>query len=324
MDLGRITVLRFFILTSAAAAAGCSFLEENGPSVVFPTPTPGAQDRYLPIRGVNYHVAEYAADGPDIVMIHGFASSSYTWNGVAPLLQKSGLHVFSVDMKGFGWSDRPRGADYDPRTLAREVTALMDALGIKKAAIAGNSLGGAVSLMIAGEQPERVDTLVLVDSAGYQQKKPIIMRLMELPGSEYMMNLFFSRRILLWNLREVFHNDDWLTDEKLSAYYDRLRAPGAMEAQADVVRALDFGRFKEFVDKIPEIRKRTLIIWGKEDVWVPFSNAERFRRELKNSILATIQDCGHIPQEEFPELTARIIIDFLSGKLASDADFKAI
>jgi len=312
------TILCPLLIMMLLGLSGCGLIFKQIPPGEIHTPVLGAQECFIKVGEVNYHYAEYPADGEDILMVHGFASSTYAWQKVAPLLQKKGYHVWTLDMKGFGWSDKPKGARYDAHTLMEEVRAWMEAVGLRKSTFVGNSLGGAVGVLMALEHPEKIDRLILLDPAGYPQKKPLVIRMASIPGSISAMKLIFGRWMVSWNLKEVFYHQDWITQEGIDAYYYRLRTEGALDAQASVIEGLDFEAFATYIKRIPEIKHRTLIVWGKDDRWIPLENGVKYRRDLSNSTLVVIPQCGHMPQEEYPDLTARVILDFLAGTLVTD------
>jgi pimeloyl-ACP methyl ester carboxylesterase len=191
------TILCPLLIMVLLGLSGCGLIFKQIPPGGIYTPVPGAQDRFIKVGEVNYHYAEYPADGEDILMVHGFASSTYSWQKVAPLLQKKGYHVWTFDMKGFGWSDKPKGARYDAHTLMEEVRAWMEAVRLKKTTFVGNSLGGAVGVLMALEHPEKIDRLIMLDPAGYPQKKPLVIRMASIPGSISAMKLIFGRWMVL-------------------------------------------------------------------------------------------------------------------------------
>jgi pimeloyl-ACP methyl ester carboxylesterase len=84
------------------------------------------------------------------------------------------------------------------------------------------------------------------------------------------------------------------------------------------VRALEFSKFEKYTNRIPEIQSKTLIIWGAHDRWIPLSSAYRFNEELRNANLVIIPECGHIPQEEYPDFTVRLIDAFIQDKPVTD------
>jgi len=98
-------------------------------------------------------------------------------------------------------------------------------------------------------------------------------------------------------------------------YHDRNRTENALDAQLAVIKAIDSKAFDRFIERVPGVTTPTLLIWGREDVWVPLETVGyRFKRDLSNALLVVIPECGHVPQEEYPEETVRLIRDFLTGR----------
>ena len=110
--------------------AGCGLFVKRLPSGEVPHPT--AKDRFIRAGNIKYHYIEYPAAGRVVFLLHGICSSTYSWEGVAPLLQQKGLHVYALDMKGFGWSEKPADGDYGPLALVDGVNAWMDAVGLRR------------------------------------------------------------------------------------------------------------------------------------------------------------------------------------------------
>ena len=129
-----------------------------------------------------------------------------------------------------------------------------------------------------------------------------------------MTKLFFSKWIVRQTLAEVYYHKDWISQEQVDAYYDRARTEHALKAQIDVVKAMKFSLVEPYVARIPQIKNKALIIWGRDDPWIPVECAYRFNREIRGSSLAIIPACGHMPQEEFPDVTARLINAFLQDR----------
>ncbi|HOO70261.1 MAG TPA: alpha/beta hydrolase [Spirochaetota bacterium] len=300
------------VFSAALLASGCGLTMEKIPSGAVPDKS--EKDHMITLDGVNYHYTEYPALGQDIVMIHGYAASTYTWEECAGILQKQGYHVWALDMKGFGWSGKPRDADYSPLVLGEEVYAWMKALKLKNVAMVGNSLGGGIAWAMAIVHPEMISRLVLIDAAGYKIKKPFIIELSNAPLAEETMNLFFGKWLVKALLCQVFYDDSKVTGERINAYYLRQCTENALYAQIQVGRKLDFALFETLLRRVPEITKKTLIIWGRDDNWIPLESAAMFRRDIKNSSIAVIPECGHIPMEEQPEITASLILDFMRNK----------
>jgi pimeloyl-ACP methyl ester carboxylesterase len=218
-------------------------------------------------------------------------------------------------MKGFGWSDKPRGDDYGPLALVHGVNAWMDVMGLRGVTFVGNSLGGAVAVLMSILHPEKVSRMVLVDAGGYPMDLPAIVKAARTPGAAFITKLFFGRWMVEWNLKEVYYNDDWLTDEQVQAYYDRLRSENALDAMVELARAIDFDRFTGYIDRAKKLPVPTLILWGENDKWIPLEIGRQFHRDLPDSRLVVIPECGHVPQEEYPGVTAQVISEFIRGTL---------
>jgi pimeloyl-ACP methyl ester carboxylesterase len=277
-------------------------------------PHPDQHDRFVAVNGVNYHYTEYPGPGRDIFLLHGFASSTYTWEKVAPILQAHGYHAWALDMKGFGWSDKPDGADYSPEQLMEEVNAWMDKMGLRKVVFVGNSLGGAIAWNMALVHPDKVKKLVLIDAAGFMRDTPIPVRLAGLPGAGGIARLFFGRWVIEDTFNQVYFDPTAITEEQVDAYYDRMRTENALGALTAVGRSVSTLSAEEYALRIPEIQVDTLIIWGRDDAWIPLKDGFKFKEILPNATLEVIPFCGHVPQEEKPEETARLIVEFLSEK----------
>ncbi|MFP4477276.1 MAG: alpha/beta fold hydrolase [Desulfatibacillaceae bacterium] len=307
-ELRRLLLLSaLFLILSACGALVRNF------DVPDPPPEQGV-DRYVTVGCVSHHYLEWEGAKDTIFLLHGFSSSTYTWEDVAPRLAGRGYRVVALDMKGFGWSDKPPGADYGPETLAREVIAFMDAVGIDRPVFVGNSLGGMIAILCSLEQPSRFDRLVLIDPAAYPKKtESVLGRNAGSPGGLEFMKMTFCAPMVEGFMLQVFHDDSLVTPERVTAYFDRLRVPGGLEAQDAVLVGIRELRERGFHERLEDVRAETLLIWGAEDRWIPVENGCRLRQDIPGAELVIIPECGHVPQEEAPEKTASLIAAFASG-----------
>ena len=250
-----------------------------------------------------------AGSGPSVVLLHGFASSLYTWKDVLPALAAD-HDVIALDFPGFGGSQVPR--PLDAATFPGVVLAVMDQLGVRRASLVGNSLGGAVAVGIAADHPERVDRLVLVDSAGFNfapRDRPLLLRLVGAPGMASLLErLPIRRRMVEAGLRQVFANDALVTRERVDEYTVPMLRPGAVRAASEVL-----GRLAPSEFPVARVRVPTLVIWGREDRWIPLAHAGRFVAAIPGSRLEVIDACGHVPQEEQPAAVAALLARFLAA-----------
>jgi len=274
-------------------------------------------DHFVEIDDISYHYREYPARGKNaehVVLLHGFASSTYSWEKIDYRLHEEGYHVWSLDLKGFGWSDKPRNGDYDILTIMEELNKWMVAMKIDDAIVVANSYGGGVALLLSFNYPKRIKKMVLIDNAGLRMRLPSVMHLISLPLAGLVGKIIFGRWMVKLIVREVFHNKRLITDEQIDAYHARMSTTNATDAQIALCRAIDFDKYELYYSRIREIKQKTLIVWGKNDAWIPLELGYRLNDMLPDARLVIIPECGHIPQEEKPETVFRLVLDFARGR----------
>jgi len=271
----------------------------------------GVAPRFETVDGVRLRYVRAGA-GPPVVLMHGFAASIVTWKDVLPVLARD-HDVVAVDFPGFGGSEiRP---DLPPSAYPRLVTGLMDRLGLPRASLAGNSLGGAVAIVVAATQPDRVDRLVLIDSVGFNlasADRPWLLRVVGFrPMGRVAEALPVRRAMVRLALHQVLHDDRLATPERVDEYVAPLLRPGAITAAQAVLAS---GDTLGLPGLISQVRAPTLVIWGREDKWVPVAHADRFLAAIPGSRKVVIDGCGHIPQEERPQQVAALLEEFLPAR----------
>lgn len=300
--------------TAAAAAAVLAALlavsaERPDPGVGAWLEATGLVARERVVAG---HRVRYvrAGQGPPVVLIHGLASSIYTWKAVLPRLAAD-HDVVALDLPGFGGSEQP--ADLDFADLVAAVSALLDALGLERASLVGNSLGGAVAASVAARRPERVPALVLIDAAGFQRDladAPAVLRVAVADPTGLLARLPFKRPLVRLALRQVFHDDARVTDERVAEYVAPLLRSGAVASLRSLLRTPP-ERVEHLRRALPGIRAPTLVVWGREDAWIPQAHADRFAAEIPDTRVVRLDDCGHMPQEECPAELLEVLAPFL-------------
>ena len=268
----------------------------------------GVTPRFETVDGVRLRYVR-AGTGPAVVLMHGFASSIVTWKDVLPLLAR-GHDVVALDFPGFGGSEIRDGLP--PSAYPQLVVELMDRLGLSRASLVGNSLGGGVAAAVAATHPERVDRLVLVDSVGYNlaaKDRPALLRAAGWkPGARLIEALPLRRALVREALRQVFYDDRMVTDDRVEEYVAPLMRPGAVAAAQSLLAG---GDDMGLPGVLARVRVPTLVLWGREDAWVPVAQADRFLAAIPGSRKVVLESCGHMPQEERPAEVARLLEEFL-------------
>jgi pimeloyl-ACP methyl ester carboxylesterase len=245
-----------------------------------------------------------------VLLIHGSGpgvTSYANWRLVMPALAEH-FRVLAPDMVGFGYSDRPAGVDYGLSTWADQTVGLMDALGIQKAHLVGNSFGGAIALRIAAQHPDRVGKLVLMGSMGVPF--PITEGLDRVWG--YEASFENMRKVL-----DVFaYSRELVNDELAQVRYEGSIQPGFQEAFSSMFPEPRQRWVEAMTTPEEELRRlphRTLIVHGREDQVIPVSNSYKLEELIENADLSVFSKCGHWSMIERTADFNRQVRDFFLG-----------
>ena len=250
-------------------------------------------------------------DDPNpIVLLHGTSASLHTWDGWAADL-KTRRRVIRFDLPAFGLTGPHPANDYSIPAYVQFVTQVLDALGVQKFVLAGNSLGGHIAWATALAHPQRVSQLILVDSAGYplvSQSVPIGFQIARLPGVRKLMEYVLPRGVIQSSLRNVYGDPSKVTPELVDRYYELTLRAGNRAALAHRFQQGLFGE----TEALKTLKIPSLVIWGAQDRLIPLDNAQKFVRDLPNARLLVFDDLGHVPHEEDPQRTVDAVRAFLN------------
>ena len=250
-------------------------------------------------------------NAPVVVLLHGFASSLDTWNTVMPALEKKGFRVVALDLKGFGWTDRPEG-DYSPQAQARLVYALLDQRGVQSASIVAHSWGASVALAAALQQPERVSRLALYDAWVYEEQLPTFFHWARADGvGETLFALWYKERPDD-KIAQAFYDPKLVTEKLVEEVEAALDRPGTVAAALAAVRGQ---RYVEMQRKYRTIKKPTMLLWGREDQVTTLRFGERLSKELPDAKLVVYPQCGHFPMIEAASPSTADLVTFLEPEL---------
>lgn len=243
---------------------------------------------------------------PTAVLVHGFASAIEAWDAVVPALAKT-HRVIALDLKGFGWTDRPEG-DYSPDAQARLLLGLMDQRGVRRAALVAHSWGSSVVLAATLRAPDRVTRLALYDAWVYEEQLPPFFHWSRASGvGETLFALWYKERpderIALG-----FYDRKYVTERLVEDVRAALDRPGTTAAALAAVRGQ---RFSEMEGRYRTIDKPVLLLWGREDLVTPLRFGERLANDLPNAKLVTYPRCGHFPMIEAASASTRDLLAFL-------------
>jgi len=271
------------------------------------------------VNGVRIHYQEAGDEkAPPLLLIHGFISSTLIWNEVFLPLAQAGFRVVAPDLPGYGYSDKPRDAEYTIESQARAVVGLMDRLGIEKAALVGASYGGAIAAAIALDHPERVSRLVLVGAVSSDEpKNKLLLRIVRWPLiGDIVTPLFLgSRWVLRKRMEEVYQRLRIPLDEqKVAARHHLLVTADTHRAMIRTVRRWSADRIARDAHLI---RQPTMLMWGEDDAHIPLGEGFRLRDEMPNARLVVFRNCGHLPPQEYPRQFVGMVSEFCKAEKKS-------
>jgi 4,5:9,10-diseco-3-hydroxy-5,9,17-trioxoandrosta-1(10),2-diene-4-oate hydrolase len=191
----------------------------------------------------------------------------------------------------------------------------MDALGLRRASLAGNSLGGLIALALALERPQRVHRLILEDAAGLGREIMGFLRLLSTPILGELL-VSDSRNSVRWVLKQVVHNQAQITERLVDFIHRERSRPGNRAALLKVLRAgvspLGLKPSVNLTSRLGQLQVPTLVVWGREDRIFPLAHGRRAAQMLPQGRLRVFEQCGHWPHVEVSQAYNRELLDFLA------------
>jgi len=246
-------------------------------------------------------------EGETLLFVHGFGADKDRWGPF--LFGFSGSYgVIVPDLPGFGESSQVHSASYDIPSQVKRLDRFMETIGADTFHMVGLSMGGGIAAYYAGEYPDKVESLVLIDAAGVNSRIPsVIWRRYKEDGKITL--LYKTPEQLDELLAAIFHRPPWIP-ARFKAYVAK---QGALnyDFHKKILMELFKGGKGFLENRLSMVKAKTLIIWGANDRITHVSSVEEFERGLRNSQKVIIDNCGHVPYLEKPEETKRAITKFL-------------
>jgi pimeloyl-ACP methyl ester carboxylesterase len=291
----------------SALAAAYVYLRFRSPfNRLLPDQLTTPDSQFLDLAGLRLHLRMAGRGDPVMLLVHGFAASTFTWHAVFDRLAEIGT-VIAIDRPGFGLTSRAANDDwhganpFDHEAQADLLVALLDRFGIEQAVLIGHSAGGTVAMLAALRYPRRFTRLTLIAPAIY----------INLPPPLWLKH-WLDYRSVQWLVPVVTHTLARLDGPILSrAWHDSRRIPPDTRAayrepfhlygwDAGMLALARANRPLDLPSHLTELTQPILIITGDDDRIVPTAQSLRLAAELPRAELVVIPDCGHIPQEEQP------------------------
>ena len=258
---------------------------------------------------ISWHLltSEGEINQPVVLLIHGFGADASNWLRFVGELENE-FYFVVPDLPGHGKSTRDPTLNYRMAAQSRRLLTLMDELGVEQFHVAGNSMGGAISLSLARQAPDRVISMGLIDSAGLTRQTKEFRELLDNSDS----NPLIPRSpddfntTLQWAMEDPPYMPEFFID-----IMGQEKARNSAVAQA-IFEQLDAdpGMNLEGTGKLASVRTPALVVWGRKDRLLGVDNVPIFLEELPNARSAILDDIGHLPMTEAPEKTADLFRTF--------------
>lgn len=260
----------------------------------------------LSTQSITTSYVHKGSGGTPILLIHGFDSSLLEFRRLLPLLAENN-DTWSVDLLGFGFTDRVSGIQFSPTAIKTHLYCFWKSLINQPVILVGASMGGAAAIDFTLTYPEVVQKLVLIDSAGLGGSSPLS-KLM-FPPLDYLATQFLRNPKIRQSISRAAYKNKSLADSDAQICAAlHLEMPSWELALIAFTKSGGYGGFR--FKKLSEIVQPTLILWGDSDKILGTEDAKRFKRAIPNSKLIWIKDCGHVPHLEQPQITAQHILEF--------------
>ena len=265
------------------------------------------------LPGLTVHLRdEGPRDAPVVMLLHGSNASLLDWQAWTDRL-KDRFRVVRFDLPAHGLTGADPGNDYSPRRSADIVAAVADRLGIGHFVLAGNSMGGGIAARFAVSHPERLTGLILVDAGGKPSTGPrdipLAFRIADTPVLREVVANITPRWLVANGVRGAVADPAVIDERAIDRYWELLRYPGN--------RAATLQRFRQGYGSVApaelaRITTPTLILWGRDDRFIPVASAAYFARHLPHSRTMIYDHIGHLPMEEAPDRSAADVAAFLA------------
>lgn len=271
---------------------------------------------FLQLNGLDVHYKLAGQGQPVLILLHGFASSTVSWQDVLAPLAASSKTALAFDRPASGLTSRPltwEGSNpYSPDFQASLVIEILDYLGVDQAVLVGNSAGGAIAMHTYLKYPERVKALILVDAAILSGggAPGWVKPLLSTPQFSHLGPLI-ARSLLgqMDNLIELaYHDPRKMTPERMAGY---LRSAQVNDWDKALWQFTLASRDLKLSEHLDEINVPTLVITGDDDRIVPTEQSIQIAGQIQGARLVVIPNCGHVPQEECQPEFLQAVNDFL-------------
>lgn len=269
------------------------------------------ESKFIMINGMNVHYKDQGR-GPVLVLLHGVVSFLHTWDGWYDELKKH-YRIIRLDLPGWGITGPSRNEEYMVEDINAFLDSFLSALKVDRCYMAGNSLGGFYAWNYAVHRPGMIEKLVLLDPIAYNQSLPYEFKLAQIPGVKFLINNVMLPRLLIkTSIMRLYGKKERIKPEVFDMYWENIMRDGNRRTLSKIFKYIaDMSRSRTIYLDVKKIRIPVLMAWGRKDIWSRWKETlEEWQRDLPHAELVLYDNCGHMPMEEIPTVTARDAHEF--------------
>lgn len=280
----------------------------------------GVEHRWVPARGLRFHVAEAGSGDDAVLMLHGWPQHWYEWRHLMPALAASGRRALAMDLRGFGWSDAPRDG-YEKENLVDDVLAVLDELGLERVKLVGHDWGGWVGFLLCLRAPERFERFmplniphpwVRMRNALPHAGRLLYQQLIVAPWIGYLAHR--RRHFVRLALRSGGADASFWEEATLATFADKLAEPARARAAVQMYRTFNLhelrpilrGRYADQRLTVP-----TRMLFGTDDAAIHTDLLAGWQKHADEMEVELVPDCGHFIADQRPDLVAERALAFL-------------
>ena len=265
------------------------------------------------------HVERYGHGGTPIILLHGFGTCTFLWRHVAPVLAESGHTAYAIDLLGHGESDRPPDADFSIAAQAEFLDSAMTALRLARATLVGVDLGGDVALRLAATRPDRVASLVLINTPAFDELPARDIGVLQRSTARFAFKV--TRGVLgaAALLQAVLEGSVARPESMPTRLLARYLAPFAGPDGVNHLLTLGAAIRRADIDDLDlgDVKAPTLVVRGDHDQWLSRNVADRLESDIPGARLVRMAGVARLIPEENPDKLAALLLDFVEGPSAA-------
>jgi len=305
-----VVILGLLVLTAGAILSKRGVRVGEGDTVW--NDAVAAQCHDADMGGYKLHYIDIGQGDP-VILVHGFASSSYCWHENVPALVDAGFRVILVDQPGLGRSGiPPKPYAFSVENQAGEILKLADRLELKRFSLIGSSMGGGIVLYMSLHHPDRVAKTVVVSPACYALGKHH--GLLGVPGVVQLASMLAGRWAIRGSLRTTFFDPTRVDETIVDEYARPFNKPGYVRVLASLGKDFFSEEFERMTQNYAELKPELLILWGDHDKWVRIAFGERLHAAVPGSRYEVLENAGHLPHQEQADAVNSMVVQFLRGE----------